>query len=153
MITVQELLQYATETDMSLTAHSLYWAITEKKIALHDDSEKLKSLSFDEVAIRKILQQNLLRIGEVKLFAMQTRQKNWYAFYFAKHSLDVHHLHETRFGETDGKVTQADRLLPNLMVFAESGKETSWFACRKSVQVCPAYMGHVLAGERVVYRM
>lgn len=53
MITVEELFDYAVDTDMSLTAHSIFWAITNHKIRMDDDSVKLKEIAFDQEAIQQ----------------------------------------------------------------------------------------------------
>ncbi|PIC63452.1 hypothetical protein CSV79_11700 [Sporosarcina sp. P13] len=153
MITVRELFDYASETDMSLTAHSIYWAIMNKKIRFDENSEKLNDIVFDQPAIQQMMKENKLRIGRIKLYVMETKHPGWFAFYLAEHSLDVYRLHEELFREPGVKVTQADRLMVRLMACAETGKEESLYDYRKGVSLFPWYVGHVMAGERVLHRM
>ena len=152
MITVEELFDYAVDTDMSLTAHSIFWAITNQKICMDEDSKKLKEIKFDEEAIQRSMKENTLRIGEIKLFVVESKQPNWYAFYLGKKEADAYRLHSENFRETGVKVTHADRLMPNVLTFVESGTEESLYEYRKRVVQFPVYVGHVEAGKRLVHR-
>lgn len=152
MITVEDLFDYAVDTDMSLTAHSIFWAITNQKIRMDDDSKKLKEIEFDEEAIQQSMQVNILRIGEIKLFVVESKQPNWYAFYLGKKEADAYRLHSETFHETGVKVTHADRLMPNLLTFVESGTEESLYEYRKRIVQFPVYVGHVEGGKRLVHR-
>lgn len=153
MITVEELFDYAIDTDMSLTAHSIFWAISNQKIRMEEDSEKLKEIDFDQEAIQQSMKENILRIGDIKLFVVESKQPNWYAFYLSKKEADAYRLHSETFRETGVKVTHADRLMPNLLTFVESGEEESLYEYRKRVMQFPVYVGHVEAGKRLVQRM
>ncbi|PIC80735.1 hypothetical protein CSV75_02805 [Sporosarcina sp. P18a] len=153
MITVEELFDYAVDTDMSLTAHSIFWAITNHKVRMDEDCEKLKEIEFDQEAIQQPMKKNTLRIGEIKLFVVKSTQPNWYAFYLGKKEADAYRLHSETFRETGVKVTHADRLMPNLLTFAESGREESLYEYRKRVMQFPVYVGHVEAGKRLVHRV
>ena len=152
MITVEELFDYAVDTDMSLTAHSIFWAIANEKIRMNEDSKKLKEIKFDHEAIQQSMKDNTLRIGEIKLFVVESKQPNWYAFYFGKKEADAYRLHSEKFRETGVKVTHADRLMPNVLAFAETGKEESLYEYRKKVMQFPVYVGHVEAGKRLIHR-
>ena len=152
MITVKDMLDYALEIDLSHLAHSIYWALMNEQIQLHDDSEDLKGIEFNETEVQQMMEQNVLDIGKVKLFVMDTKD-NWYAFYLAEHSLDAYRLHETLFREQQRKITRADRLMINLMTFAATGAEESLYDHKKDVLTYPAYVGHAKAGERTLYTM
>ncbi|WP_313235545.1 hypothetical protein [Sporosarcina ureae] len=152
MITVEELFDYALDTDMSLTAHSIFWAITKQEIGINEDSVKLKEIKFDQEAIQLSMKENTLRIGEIKLFVVKSKQPNWYAFYLSKKEADARRLHSETFRETGVKVTHADRLMSNLLTFAESGEEESLYEYRKRIMQFPVYVGHVEAGKRLVHR-
>lgn len=152
MITVEELFNYAVDTDMSLTAHSIFWAITNNKIRVEEDSEKLKEIDFDQEAIQQAIKNNILGIGAIKLFVVESKQPNLYAFYLGKDETDAHRMHSERFRETAVKVTHADRLMPNTLTFAETGNEESLYEYRKKVAAFPIYVGHVEAGKRLIHR-
>ncbi|PIC63389.1 hypothetical protein CSV79_12185 [Sporosarcina sp. P13] len=153
MVTVQDLFNYAVEFDLSHLAHSIFWALSHKKVRVEEDHEQLKKVNFDEVAIKQLMEDNLLGIGKVKLFVMETQEKDWFAFYLAEHSLDAYRLHEDLFRGPQRKITRADRLMVRFMAFAKTGEEMTVYAYKKEVVAFPAYVGHVRAGERVVYRM
>lgn len=152
MITVEELFDYAVDTDMSLTAHSIYWAITNHKIRMDDDSIKLRVVEFDQEAIQQSMKDNTLRIGDIKLFVVESTQRGWYAFYLSRSQTDAYRLHSERFRETGVKITQADRLMPNLLAFADTGREESLYEYRKKVVAFPVYVGHVEAGKRLIHQ-
>lgn len=152
MITVKDMLDYALEIDLSHLAHSIYWALMTNHITLQDNSEELKSIEFDEAEVQRMMKQNVLDIGKVKLFVMDT-ENDWYAFYLAEHSLDAYKLHEKLFRQSKHKLTRADRLLIHLMTFADTGAEESLYDHKKEVLVYPAYVGHAKAGERILHRM
>ncbi|WP_153732790.1 hypothetical protein [Sporosarcina obsidiansis] len=151
MITVQEFFNFSIDIDHSLTAHSIYWAVINQKLSFDDDVKKLQEISLDHETILQMKEQNILGIGKIKLYVMESTHKGWFAFYLAEHSLDVYRLHEERFRESGVKVTQADRLMLRLMKFAETGEEMILYECRKGVKVYPAYVGHVMAGDEVFY--
>ncbi|WP_303968821.1 hypothetical protein [Sporosarcina ureae] len=152
MITVKDMLDYAFEIDLSHLAHSIYWALMTNQITLQDDSEELKGIEFDEAEVQRMMEQNILDIGKVKLFVMDT-ENDWYVFYLAEHSLDAYRLHEELFRQNQHKITRADRLMINVMTFADTGAEESLYDHKKEVLMYPAYVGHAKAGERTLYRM
>ncbi|MEK4023409.1 hypothetical protein [Sporosarcina sp. FSL W7-1283] len=41
-ITVGEFFEFAIEMDMSLVSHAIYWALTNGKVDVNDNMEKLK---------------------------------------------------------------------------------------------------------------
>lgn len=45
LIPVKEILEYATEFEMSWFAHQVYWAVSTQQIQLEDDSNKLLEVS------------------------------------------------------------------------------------------------------------
>lgn len=152
MITVKDMLDYALEIDLSHLAHSIYWAMLHHKISLDDDSELLKAIEYNDEEVQRMMEQNVLDVGRVKLFVMDT-ENDWYAFYLAEHSLDAYRLHEKLFRQPRHKLTRADRLMIKRMTFADTGAEESLCDYKKEVLVYPAYVGHAKAGERVLYRM
>ncbi|AXH99106.1 hypothetical protein DV702_04765 [Sporosarcina sp. PTS2304] len=151
IVTVNDLFNYAVETDMSLTAHSIFWAITERKVHMEDDSQTLQHVSFDRQAVDQLMKENKLCIGRIQLFVMQCETPGLYAFYVAEAASHVFQLHHTYFRERGVNVTQADRLLCRLMRCARTGKEESLYTFKKEVASFPAYLGHARAGERVLY--
>ncbi|GKV65209.1 MULTISPECIES: hypothetical protein [unclassified Sporosarcina] len=152
-ITVGELFEFAVEMDMSLVSHNIYWALANKKIGVNDSVEKLKKVNSDEAAVLHLHKTNLLGIGRIKLYAIKTQTKDWFAFYFAEHSLDVFRLHGNKFGENDVSILNADRLATKVMASAESGREEFLFERKKRIAEFPAYIGHAKAGETVMYQM
>lgn len=152
MITVKDMLDYALEIDLSHLGHSIYWALMNQHIQLQDDSEHLKAIEFNETEVQQMMAQNLLDIGKVKLFVMDT-ENDWYAFYLAEHSLDAYRLHEQLFRERQYRITRADRLMIHLMTFAETGEEECIYDHKKEVLTYPAYLGHAKAGGRTLYTM
>lgn len=153
MVTVKEVFDFAVETDMVLLAHKVYWAISKQLVSLEDDTDKLKLIDYDEQEIDGLIKRNMLDIGRIKLFVIQTNQEGWFSFYFAENSLDAYRLHSELFRERGGKITQADRLMIPVMAFADSGKEERLLDYKKNVVEYPAYVGHARAGEHVLYRL
>lgn len=152
-ITVGELFEFAVEMDMSLVAHSIYWALTNGKVDANDNMEKLKKVQSDEAEILRLHKTNLLGTGRNKLYAVKTQTKDWFAFYFAEQALDVFRLHREKFRETNVHLLPADRLLCGVMASAETGKEEFLFERKKRMAEFPAYVGHARAGELVMFRV
>lgn len=150
--TVKELLDLAVECDMSGVAHHAWWAITQQGIKLQDDVDKLKNIPVDCEAIKELVSNNTLGIGRVKLFVVKAPNSDLYAFYLAEQSLDATILHNDKFGKCE-KVINATRLLPNKMLFADTGLEMTLFEYRKKIIQFPAYLGHAKAKENVLYRL
>ncbi|MEK4025968.1 hypothetical protein [Sporosarcina sp. FSL W7-1283] len=96
---------------------------------------------------------NVLGIGRIKLFAVKTNTTDWFAFYFAEHSLDVFRLHGEKFREYDVKIVNADRLMWEVMASADTGKEEFLFERKGRVVEFPAYVGHARAGEMVLFHV
>ncbi|ARF17788.1 hypothetical protein [Sporosarcina ureae] len=152
MITVQDMFDYALEMDLSHLAHSIHWALLKDHVTFDDDSKKLQTIEFDEVEIKRMMENNDLNIGKVKLFVMD-EPDHWYAFYLAEHSLDAYRLHEKLFRGPQRNITRADRLMIHYMTFAETGAEECLYEHKKEIIAYPAYVGHAKAGERVLYRV
>lgn len=152
-ITVGEFFEFAVEMNMSLVSHNIYWALTNGKIGVNDSVEKLKNVNSDETEVLHLHKTNLLGIGRIKLYAIKTKTKDWFAFYFAEHSLDVFRLHGEKFGERDVHIQNADRLVSKVMASAENGKEEFLFERKKRIAEFPAYIGHAKAGEAVMYQV
>lgn len=153
MITVQEMFDFAVECDSSLIAHTLFWAISRGHISTEDDVDKLKNLKLDDQVIQELVKSNMLGIGKIKLFVVETNHQDLYAFYFAENVLEANRLHEDKFRERDRRITRADRLMIPYMTFVNTGKEESLYEHRKSIVQFPAYVGHALAGEHILHRL
>ena len=151
-VTVKEVLDLAIECDMSLVAHHVWWAITEKGVTFQDDIEKLKNISVEQEMVKQLMASNILGIGLIKLFVVKCTDSDVYAFYLAEQALDVTMLHNEKFGKVE-KVTNASRLFPNKMLFADTGLEITLFEYRKKMVQFPAYIGHARATENVLYRL
>lgn len=120
---------------------------------MNDNVEKLKKVQSDEAEVFRLHKTNLLGIGRIKLYAIKTQTKDWFAFYFAEHALDVFRLHGEKFGENNVGILPADRLLCGVMASAETGKEEFLFDRKKRIAEFPAYVGHAKAGERVMFQV
>ena len=71
MITVKEILEYAVEGEHSVLAHIIFWGMTTQGISPEDDSNKLKDLEFDREAITALVKNNVLGMGQIKLFVVK----------------------------------------------------------------------------------
>ncbi|MEK5332727.1 MULTISPECIES: hypothetical protein [unclassified Lysinibacillus] len=151
LITVKEILEYATEFELSWFAHQVYWAVSTNQIQLEDDSNKLLEVAYDVAAVREMTNRNVLGIGRIKLYVVKSFGQ--YAFYFASDPLEVNMLHRALFGEVPGAITEAHRLLTKVMYFADLNLQTSLLEYRKSIVQYPAYLGHAEAGQYTLYRL
>lgn len=153
MVTVKEVFDYAVEIDAIHLAHRTYWAIRNQSVALDDDIEKLKTIDYNNSEIAELVERNMLGIGRIKLFVIETARKGWYSFILAESSLDAQSLHTNLFRERAGNVTRADRLMVPMMHFTETGKDESLYDYRKRIVEYPAYIGHAKSGEHVLYKI
>ncbi|GEN83599.1 hypothetical protein SLU01_19110 [Sporosarcina luteola] len=153
MVTVREMFDFAIETDGLNLAHRIYWALSENLVQLEDDSEKLDAIHYDESAIYSMVERNVLSIGRIKLFVIQTSNEKWYSFILAENSLDAYRLYADLFREKPRKVTRSDRLMIPTMDIADTGQQTNLYEYRKNVVQFPAYVGHAEANTKVLYRM
>ncbi|MFS0575078.1 hypothetical protein AB1K83_05565 [Sporosarcina sp. 179-K 3D1 HS] len=151
-VTVKEVFDFAVETDMTQLAHRIYWALGERLVELQDDSELLHGLPYDDPAIDSMTERNVLGIGRVQLFVLETANVEWYSFILAESSFEAFHLHADLFRERPRNVTRSERLMIPEMLLADTGEEVNLYDYRKSVVEFPAYVGHAKAGERVLYR-
>ncbi|WP_432702952.1 hypothetical protein [Lysinibacillus sphaericus] len=151
LITVKEILEYATEFELCWFAHQVYWAVSTKQIQLEDDSNKLLKVAYDDAAVREMTNRNVLGIGRIKLYVVKSFVQ--YAFYFASDPLEVNMLHQALFGEVAGAITEAHRLLTKVMYFADFDIQTSLLEYRKTIVQFPAYLGHAAAGQYNLYRL
>ncbi|MDS9473207.1 hypothetical protein [Sporosarcina pasteurii] len=153
MVTVQEVLSLAIEIDMIGLAHRVFWAVSEGKVYADDASEKLDEIEYDEQAISDMVERNLLNIGKIKLYAVQTNQPGLFAFYYSEDVLDAYSLHQEMYREKPRRLTNASHLMGKSFDFNETGKSEILYVQRKEVVAFPFYLGHAWAGERRVYRM
>lgn len=151
LITVKEILEYATEFELCWLAHQVYWAVSTKQIQLEDDSNKLLEVAYDDAAVREMTNRNVLGIGRIKLYVVKSFAQ--YAFYFASDPLEVNMLHRELFGEVAGAISEAHRLLTKVMNFADFDIQTSLLEYRKTIVQFPAYLGHAAAGQYHLYRL
>ncbi|MGE7944087.1 hypothetical protein ACQKNB_18580 [Lysinibacillus xylanilyticus] len=125
--------------------------MSTQRINLADDSNKLLEVIYDEAAVREMKDRNVLGIGHIKLYVIESFAH--YAFYFASNQLEVSMLHREKFGELTGAITEAHRLLTKVMYFADLDIQISLIEHRKTIVQFPAYLGHVAAGQYVLHRL
>lgn len=152
MITVQNLLEYSIEQEYSMLAHTIFWAISSQNINPNDDSSVLKNIEFDQVAITNLMQQNVLGLGNIKLFVI-TVAKDIYAFYFAKTSFEALVHHSYLFAKKANQIVEAKRLMHTKMFWPDTDQEMKLIEYRKQLLDFPAYVGHARAGEHILYKL
>ncbi len=148
MVTVQEVLDLAIEMDMIHLAHRIFWAITNGKVQLNDDSKRLDTIDYDDEAISIMAEENRLSIGKIKLYVAETKEPDRFAFYFSENVLEAQALHQDLFRETPKRLTNATYLMKKLFHFAETNTEEILYFHRNKVVAYPYYLGHAWAGER-----
>lgn len=153
IVTVQEVFDYAIESDMLNMAHHIFWALSKGHVTAQCAAEKLQSVEYNEQEISSMIQSNLLSIGKIKLFVIQTQQANSYAFYYAENSLAVYSMHQQLFREKPKKVTNANHLLQEIFEFVDTGTSAMLYEHRRKIVEYPYYLGHAYAGERVLQRL
>lgn len=151
MPTVQEVFDLTLETDMINLAHRIFWAISKGHVTTNCTSTKLDSIEYDEQEIAQMIQSNLLSIGKIKLFVVQTRSSN-FAFYYAESSLEAYAHHQQLFKEKPKKITLANHLLTKMFGFTQNGKHSILYDHRKTIIAYPYYLGHAQAGEHLFYQ-
>lgn len=153
MISVQELMAYCIDREYNLMAHTCFWAISTQGVSPEADSDLLKSMEFDQLAITELVKQNVLGLGQIKLFALQFKN-NIFAFYFAKTSFEAIGLHRYLFGGSPLKIVEAKpRVLNTKMFWPDTEQEMTMLEYRKQLLDFPAYVGHARAGEHVLYKL
>ena len=153
MVSVKEVLQLAIEMDMIHLAHRTFWAIANGKVQLDEDSERLEAIDYDDEAISTMVAENKLCIGKIKLYVVETREPDLFAFYYSENVLDAHTLHQDQFRETPKRLTNASHLMTKLFHFDETSAANILYFHRNKVVAYPYYLGHARAGERVLARM
>lgn len=153
MATVQEVLQLSIEVDMSELAHRIFWAISTDQVKVDEDSSSLDKITYDDEAITNMIKQNILNIGKIKLFVVETTNTNLYAFYYSENVLEVNSLHQELFRETPGKITSAAHLLGNTFHFDMTKNWDILYFHRNQVVAYPYYLGHVKAKHNLFYQM
>lgn len=151
-ITVKELLEYAVEGEHSVLAHTIFWSMTTQGISPDDDSEKLKDLPFDEEAISTLVQNNVLGMGQIKLFVVKVRAE-LFAFYFARNVLEANAHHTQLFFQKPLSIVASERLLHKSMYLADLDKHMMLVDYRNELLQFPAYIGHAEAGDDRLYRL
>lgn len=152
MTSVQEVFDLALEIDMISLAHRIFWAISKGHVTTGCASEKLDAIEYDEQAIAEIVQSNLLSIGKIKLFVVETSAENLFAFYYAENVLTAFSLHQELFRERPKKVTLANHLMTKLFYFNNTEASSILYEHRKKVVAYPYYLGHARAGEHIFHQ-
>ena len=150
MVSVQEVFQLAIEMDMVHLAHRIFWAIDNGKVGVDEDSKLLDAIDYDDEAIAKMVAQNKLNIGKIKLYVVETTKPDLFAFYYSENVLEAHALHQELFRETPKRLTNASHLMQKLFHFDETMTADILYFHRKKVVAYPYYLGHARAGERVL---
>lgn len=120
---------------------------------VEEDSELLDAIDYDDEAISKMVARNQLSIGKIKLYVIETREPELFAFYYSANVLEAHALHQDMFRETPKRMTNASHLMPKLFHFDEMDAANILYFHRNKVVAYPNYLGHARAGERVLARM
>lgn len=143
----------ATVQDLFQLAHRTFWAIAEGEVKVEEDSELLDAIDYDDEAISKMVARNQLSIGKIKLYVIETREPELFAFYYSANVLEAHALHQDMFRETPKRMTNAFHLMPKLFHFDEMDAANILYFHRNKVVAYPNHLGHARAGERVLARM
>lgn len=149
MINVKELFEFSVSNENIVTAHAIYWALSQKLVNPEDDSQRLINLNFDKATIEQLAKKNVLGLGKIKLYSVECKN-NWFAFYFAKDVLELANLHWTLFGQQPGKIVEANRLL--YMYFTIGSENVLLIDYRKKFLSFPAYVGHAKANSYVMVK-
>ncbi|AMQ05287.1 hypothetical protein [Sporosarcina psychrophila] len=120
---------------------------------MEEDSELLDAIDYDDEAISKMVARNQLSIGKIKLYVIETREPELFAFYYSENVLEAHALHQDVFRETPKRLTNAAHLMPKLFHFDEIDAANILYFHRNKVVAYPNHLGHARAGERVLARM
>lgn len=153
MTTVKEVLDLAIEIELVSLAHRVFWAISTGKVTVNDPSEILDTIHYDELIIAQMVTQNLLAIGKIKLYMIETYHPDTFAFYYSENALEADALHREMFREAPKRLTATPQLMTRIFHFNETGAaQILWFQ-RKQVVSYPYYLGHARAGERLLYRV
>lgn len=153
MVTVNEVLQLAIETDMVHLAHRVFWAVANGKVQVDEDSLQLDAIDYDDEEISVMITQNTLAIGRVKLYVIETRTPDVFAFYYSENVLAANALHFEMFKETPKRLTNADHLMKKLFHFDETSTADILYFHRNKAVAYPYYIGHAWAGERRLERV
>ena len=151
-ISVKELLEYAIEGEHSVLAHTIYWSMTTQGIAMKDDSQKLLDLPFDRDNISQLVQQNLLGMGQIKLYVVKVKA-DLFAFYFAHNALEASTHHSRLFYQKATCIVDAERSLYKYMYLVDIDKHMMLIDYRKELLQFPAYLGHAKANDHKLYRL
>lgn len=152
IITVKELLEYAVEDEHSVLAHTIFWGMTTQGISPEDDSEKLKELEFDREAISALVKNNVLGMGQIKLYVVRVSTEQ-FAFYFARNALEASSHHTRLFFQKPSTIVEAERLLHKYMYLADLDKNMMLVDYRKELLQFPVYIGHARANDHKLYRL
>lgn len=148
---VKDLLSMAVEIDSTWFAHRVYWAIKSGKVSSTDDADQLSTITYDDQQIDKLLQENVLQIGHIKLYVAETKAPGVYAFYYGRNIVEVQALHQKLFQERPKKWKQAKHLLIKSFHFYETKQDEILYFHRTKAASHPYYLGHINAGEEVLW--
>lgn len=150
-LSVNEFLEGSIEMNMSIVAHTIFWAIKNGLVSGKDDSNKLFDIALNENEINQLHEQNVLGVEQIKLFVIRTKKKDLFAFYFAPDLLAANSLHKSLFGDDFEGISNGKRLWANIMHFTKHDLNTNFLEYRKQFVEFPAYIGHAYARQNVCY--
>lgn len=150
-ITVQEMFDYCLENEHVFLAHVVFWSVQNNLVRLTDDSNLLKEIEVDLAEVKASAEQNILGMNVIKLYVIKDT-KEYYAFYFAKSSLEANSLHSRMFGKGE-TIVEAPSLLHKLMHIDYTNEDVFLVDYRKRFVEFPAYLGHARAKEYTLQRM
>lgn len=121
---VSEMLQEAVKFDVTLLAHSIYYAVQKKVILLTDDY----SIDFidlltenDHLIIKNMIADDYLKLRLIKLLAVPLNNKE-FAFYLTKKTEDIAKIHFKNFKKQPTKIIDAHRMFDKSLYFQDSKK-------------------------------
>lgn len=153
MVTVQDIFHLSIEMDLPDLAHRVFWAISENKVKAHEDSKILNDIDYDDESITSMVRLNMLDIGKIKLFVVETTAPDIFAFYYSENILEAHALHQELFREIPNRLTKASHLLGKAFHFDETNDTEILYFHRNKVVAYPYYLGHARARGNFLYRM
>lgn len=116
------MLQEAVQFDVTLMAHSLYYAVQKNVISLADDYNInfIDSLTEnDHLIIENMIANDYLKLRLIKLLAVPLNNKE-FAFYLTKKTEDIAEIHFKNFNKQPTKIIDAHRMMDKSLYFEDS---------------------------------
>ncbi|MER2107432.1 MAG: hypothetical protein ABS949_10885 [Solibacillus sp.] len=149
-VTVKDIFDYAIDREHMFLAHWAFLALQQKLVANDDDANCLKQLPLDMDAVKEFAERNVLGMRVIKLYVVRDT-KEFYAFYFAKNSLEAMSLHQSVFGQAQS-IVEAPSLMHRLMYVQYIDEHIFLIDFRKRFVQFPVYIGHARANEHIIRR-